>query len=234
MECNHKNHLECAKDKTCIDHVPIFDHLTNQEKESILLTSLHKKYQKGEFIFMPGDHFDNLLVVVSGLVKIVKYAASGKEQILSLLHPGDFMGEFYLFSQKETTNAAYVVEDTTLCIIQGKAIKQYILHNPEVALKFLEKYTKKIEEAENLIEQIGLRDVGARLAHYLLKESGAKASPIYLTLPTSKKDLASMLGTTSETLSRKLNEFQNNGWIHMNGQREIVIIKKNELEYLVD
>ncbi len=228
-ECNHKHSCGCIVAGSCIDHVPIFGDLTEAERESILQTSLHKLYNKGDFIFMPGDHFSNLFVVVEGLVKIVKYSTTGKEQILSLLHPGDFIGELYLFSNKETNNAAYAVVDTTVCIIEGEAIKKYILNNPEVALKFLEKYTERMLETENLVEQISLRDVSARLAHFLVNEANNKE---VITLSTTKRDLAAMLGITPETLSRKLNEFQSNGWIRMSGQRKIEILNKYELENL--
>lgn len=230
--CTH-----CGDQHYCIDNVPIFHDLLPDEKESILNSSNHKNYKKGEIIFTPGGSFDDLFVVNKGTVKISKISALGKEQILRLLKPGDFMGELSLFSRSIHSNTAEALENTEICIIQGRKIRELLLQKPEIALKFLQKYAEKIEESEELIEQIGLRDVEQRIANYLLLE--IEKSQIMntkgeyeITLPVTKGDLASLIGTTQETLSRKLSLFQDNGWIKLKGQRIISIIDIDSLEDL--
>ncbi len=228
--CNH-----CGNNGYCVDNIPIFQDLSPDEKEEIMNSSSHKRYKKGELIFTPGDSFDDLFAVNSGVVKISKISASGKEQILRILHAGDFMGELALFSRSILNNVAEALENTEICIIQGRKIKELILQKPEMALKFLQKYTERIEESEELIEQIGLRDVEQRIANYLLleieKNSMNNSTGEYeITLPVSKGDLASLIGTSQETLSRKLSLFQDNGWIRLKGQRIISVIDIDSLE----
>lgn len=215
-------------EKLCIDNVPIFHDLTLEEKESIMNASVHKMFKKGEIIFTPGDSFENLFVVNKGIVKIYKISAIGKEQILRILEPGDFMGELSLFSNTTLSNNAEAIENTEICIIKGTAIKELLLKKPEIAIKFLQSYTKRIEESEELIEQIGLRDVEQRIANYLLLEIEKNAiedkdNEFEITLPVSKKDLAALIGTSQETLSRKLSVFQDNDIIRLKGQRKIIV-----------
>lgn len=228
--CNH-----CSNNSYCVDNIPIFQDLSLDEKESIMNASSHKRYKKGELIFTPGDSFDDLFVVNNGTVKISKISALGKEQILRILQAGDFMGELALFSSSTLNNVAEALENTEVCIIRGHRIKELILQKPEMALKFLQKYTERIEESEELIEQIGLRDVEQRIANYLLLEieksrMSNSTGKYEITLPVSKGDLASLIGTSQETLSRKLSLFQDNGWIRLKGQRIISVLDIDSLE----
>lgn len=226
--CNHEAH-------SCIDNIPIFHDLLADEKESIMDSSNHKKFKKGEIIFTPGDSFDDLFVVNKGMVKISKVSSLGKEQILRILKPGDFMGELALFSKSILNNTAEALEQTEICIIQGDKIRNLLIQQPEMAIKFLQKYTERIEETEELIEQIGLRDVEQRIANYLLIEIENNQiindkGKYEINLPVSKGDLAALIGTTQETLSRKLSLFQDNGWIKLKGQRIIEVMNIESLE----
>ena len=223
----------------CIDNIPLFSDLTAQEKESVMNASAHKKYDKGEIIFSYGDYFDNLFVVNRGRVKISKISVLGKEQILRILEPGGFMGELSLFKRSILNSTAEALEPTDICLIQGAKIRDLILKKPEISLKFLQKYSERVEEAEELIEQIGLRDVEQRIANFLLMEvkkideNYYKNKEYEITLPISKGDLASLIGTTQETLSRKLSNFQDSGWIKLTGQRVIVVTDLESLEMIL-
>lgn len=221
----------------CVDNIPIFKDLTTDEKESILDSSDHKSFKKGEIIFNAGDSFDDLIVMNNGMVKISKISALGKEQILRILQPGDFMGELSLFSKSAHNNTAEALENTEICIIKGSKIREILLQKPEIALKFLQKYAERIEETEELIEQIGLRDVEQRIANYLLLEIEKNQilnnkGEYEIILPVSKGDIASLIGTTQETLSRKLSLLQDKGWIKLKGQRIISVIDIDSLEEL--
>jgi len=226
-----------CNEKLCIDNVPIFNDLTLEEKKSIMDASVHKRFKKGEMIFTPGDSFDNLFVVNKGIVKIYKISAIGKEQILRILEPGHFMGELSLFSKTIINNNAEALENSEICIINGGTIKELLLKKPEIAIKFLQSYTKRIEESEELIEQIGLRDVEQRIANYMLLEIEKnsiedKNSEYEITLPVSKKDLAALIGTSQETLSRKLSLFQDKGLIKLKGQRKIIVKDMERLKQM--
>lgn len=218
--CNHEHY--------CIDNIPIFADLPFEIKESIMLSSNHKIYKKGEIIFTPGDYFDYLFVVNKGRVKLSKISVTGKEQILKILEVGDFMGELSLFRNIVLTHSAEAMVKTEICIIKSDKIREIVMQRPDIALKFLEVYTERIQHSEELIEQIGLRDVEQRIANYLTSEVDKnniknKNNEYVINLSVSKGVLSSILGTTQETLSRKLSVLQDEGLIRLEGQRKIII-----------
>ena len=218
----------CCSHGYCIDKVPIFVDLPFEIKQSIMGSSNHKIYNKGEIIFNSGDYFDYLFIVIKGRVKLSKISAMGKEQILKILEVGDFMGELSLFKNTVLTNSAEALEKTEICVIRSEKVREIIMQRPEIALKFLEKYAERIKHSEELIEQIGLRDVEQRIANYLIAEVEknnikSRNNKYVINLPVTKSVLSSMLGTTKETLSRKLSLLQDEGLTLMEGQRKIII-----------
>lgn len=233
-KCNCCSH-DCGHGY-CIDNVAIFVDLPIEIKQSIMDSSNHKIYKKGEIIFNSGDYFDYFFIVNKGRVKLSKISAMGKEQILKILEVGDFMGELSLFKDTLLTNSAEALEKTEICIIRSEKVREIIMQRPEIALKFLEKYAERIKHSEELIEQIGLRDVEQRIANYLIAEVEKnniknRNNEYEINLPVTKSVLSSILGTTKETLSRKLSLLQDEGLIRLEGQRKIII---TDIEYLRD
>ncbi|HSP47502.1 MAG TPA: Crp/Fnr family transcriptional regulator [Clostridiaceae bacterium] len=231
-----EGNLGCVKcsDKhgTCVDRIPLFDFLSHEEKKIILEKSIHRFYKKGELIFSPGEAGNSLYIINSGEVKIFKLSPSGKEQILHILSSGDFLGEHSLFSSDTLKNSAQAMKNTALCVLKGEDIKSLILQYPEMGLKFLEKYSKKNIETLNLVESIGLYDVEQRLAKYLLDQMEESGSP-HITLSMSKGTLASLIGTSQETLSRRLSYLQDCEVIRLQGQRSISILNVESLEQIL-
>lgn len=224
QECSHCNEMH---EKSCIEKVPIFSGLTFQEMLEIAMTTTHRKYSKGESIYLEGEKSEKLFIINKGKVKIGKLSESGKEQIIRILGPGEFMGELSLFTQSPLKNNAEALEPTTVCIVDGEEINNLIEKRPSIALKIIKEISIRLEEAENQIRSLATMDVEQRLADNLLKMTDDN-NFIYLTI--SKKDLASQIGMSQETLSRKLKSFQDRGWIEQEGQRKIRILNKEALK----
>lgn len=219
MKCEHI--IENETDKSCIEQVPIFYGLSKEEISEIASITSGRLLKKGEMIFLAGDKSEDLYVIHTGLVKISRISQEGKEQIIRIAGPGDFIGELSLFNHSTSRNNAEVIEPASVCIIEGKKIKQIIYKLPNISLKILEELSERIENAENLIEHLGIHDVEQRIAETL---SSMADENNLVNLSMSKKDLAAHIGTSQETLSRKLSSFQNKGWIKMIGQRKIQIL----------
>lgn len=248
---SHKHHLsvishlftkllpqsECTMHKLCIEQVPIFSHLNDEEKMDVSNTALSKVYRKGEVMFSTGELSENLYIIHKGKVKISRLSFSGKEQILRILEPGDFTGELSLFGHSPHKSTAEAIKPTEVCQIRGQDIKKLVMKFPNFAIKILEAYAEKFEQTENLIEQLGLHDIEQRVAGFLLQLAENKVmnknGEVDLTLSFSKRDLASLIGTTQETLSRKLANFQDEGWIKLSGQRRITILDQKSLRRII-
>lgn len=227
MKCDHKHDAKNVYEKTCIERVPIFSSLNLEEMLEVARITLSRKYKKGETIYLEGEMVERLFVIHKGKVKISKISETGKEQIIRILGPGDFMGELSLFTHSPIKSNAEALEPTTVCVIDGDKINDIIQNHPGIALKIIRELSLRLEKAENLIESLGLQGVEQRVADILLEMAGDKN---VVDLSISKKDLASYIGMTQETLSRKLSFFQSMGWIKQEGQRRIVILDRESLE----
>ncbi|HZJ82204.1 MAG TPA: Crp/Fnr family transcriptional regulator [Clostridia bacterium] len=213
----------------CIELVPIFSNLNHEEMLEIASITVDRVYKKGEMIYMAGDEGKDLYVIHQGKVKITRFSDTGKEQVIRVLGPGEFMGELSLFSPNYLTDNGEVLEETIVCIIRGEEMKGIISKYPTISFKILEELSQRLEKAENLIESINLQGVERRLAETLINMADHKNEVI---LKMSKRDLASHIGMSQETLSRKLSSFQDMGLIDQIGHRKIILLDKDALMYL--
>lgn len=223
MDCN------CFKrdGKNCIEIVPIFSNLTYEEMMEVARITREKVFEKGEMLYMAGDKGEKLYVIHSGKVKITRFTDTGKEQVIRVLGPGDFMGELSLFSPLALTDNGEALTKTVACMIDGKKLKELMKKYPSIAFKVMEELSQRLEKAEDLIENISLHGVERRIALTLINMANEKGE---VSLKMSKKDFASHLGMSQETLSRKLTAFQDMGFIKLIGHRRIILLNIDALE----
>ncbi len=224
---NNCHHAKGHTERVCMHKVPIFSSLNPEEMEQIAEIITDREYKKGESIYLSGALEERLYVINHGKVKIYKVSESGKEQIIRILNPGDFMGELSLFARAPLDSNAEALEPTAVCIIDGNRLNQIIKEVPSIAVKIIEELSKRLHNAENMIESLGLHDVEQRVADTLLRMSIGKDE---ISLAISKKDLAAHMGMSQETLSRKLSAFQEIGLIKQVGQRTIMILDREALQ----
>ncbi len=218
---------QCHSSRTCMSKVPIFSSLNQEEMAQIAAIITDKEYKKGESIYAFGETGKCLYVINEGKVKIFRMSEAGKEQIIRILHPGDFMGELSLFAHSAVNDSAEALEPTAMCVIDGNKLNQIMKNVPGIAVKIIEELSKRLLNAENLIESLGLHDVEQRIADTMLRMSEGQEEII---LSITKKDLAAHMGMSQETLSRKLTQFQEMGWIKQDGRKKIQILDRESLQ----
>ncbi|MEH7098056.1 Crp/Fnr family transcriptional regulator [Neobacillus vireti] len=214
--------------KTCVSLVPIFNHLEVNQMEEIMATVQSVPVKKGEFIYHAGDRSDSLYIVHKGKVKIYRLSETGKEQLVRILNPGDFTGELALFRNDQHESFAEAMTNTVVCTIHQADLQDLLLKYPSISLKILAEFSKRLDQSEKQTTRFATEKVETRLALFLvecLKESQTEE----FILPMSKKNLASFLGTTPETISRKLAEFEAQGLIKQKPHKRIEIVNLDEL-----
>ena len=220
--CHTHNHPMGAH-KACVSLVPIFNHLENEQLDEIMEMVRSVSYKRGEIIYRAGDLSDSLYIVHKGKIRMYRLSESGKEQLVRILLPGYFTGELALF--KETLHEAYAeaIEETQVCTIKRLDLQTLLLKYPSISLKILTEFSNRLEQSEKQTTRFATENVETRLAlflaecmdHQLLNE---------IVLPMSKKDLASYLGTTPETISRKLATLEEQGYIKQKAHKKIEIV----------
>lgn len=209
--------------KACVSLVPIFNHLSEEQMDEIMQAVQGVSFKKGEIVYHAGDASDSLYIVNRGQIKIYRLSESGKEQIVRILNPGDFTGELALFQEDVHESFAETLVRTNICMIKREDLQTLLLKYPTISLKILAEFSNRLDTAEKNTTSFATEKVETRIANFLAESYDNEDSNL-IELPMSKKDLASYLGTTPETMSRRLTEFEEAGFIKQKGQRKIEII----------
>jgi len=188
-----------------------------------------RSYQKKESIFFEGEPADGFYIVMSGKVKIFKLSSEGREQILHIFDPGEPFGEAAVFAGALFPANSSAMEKTEVFYIPRAAFERLIQENPSLSLNLLAILSRRLMIFARMIGDLSLKEVPGRLATYLLIASAKKGGSNSITLDLTKTQLASLLGTIPETLSRILSRMQRAGIIEVKGSN-IEIKNREELE----
>lgn len=228
---NQESHCELgAKEHhhSCVALVPLFNHLDEQQMDQIVELAYSVNYPRGETIYHSGDRSEGLYILHKGRIKVYRLSENGKEQLVRILEPGDFTGELSLFDAKPHDAYAETLEGVELCIIQRDEMQQLLQEHPAISLKMLTEFSSRLADTEQRAARIAMESAETRLALYLADLS-EEQQQLTVELPMSRKDLASHLGTTPETISRKLSAFEEQGWIHQASSKTLEIIDLDSL-----
>lgn len=229
-KCSLDHSGDAQHGRACVTLVPIFNHLTPDQMDEIMAVVRTVSYQKGEQIYRADDTSDALYIVNRGQVKMYRLAESGKEQLVRILTPGDFTGELALFKQSVHEAYAEAIIDSEVCQIRGDDLQQLLLRYPTISLKILTEFSRRLESSEKQTTSLATEKVETRIATYLAESvTNQSENEATLELAMSRKDLASYLGTTPETVSRKLTEFEEAGLIEQRGQRTLRLLDIDQL-----
>jgi len=212
---------------------PLFSDLEDREIAEIQAISASKRYPKGTLIFSEDEQALGFFVLISGKVKVYKLSPEGKEQILHIISPGETFAEAALFAGSTYPAFAESLAETRALYFSKEGFLNLIRRNPQISLNMIAGLSHWLRKFVSLVEELSLKDVSARLSKYLIDLSAKSARSsergIEFELDISKSQLASHLGTISETLSRALRKLRDSKIIEVEGKR-ITILQREALE----
>ena len=179
-------------------------------------------YKKGHIVFYEGRIPTGIYCLEQGLVKIYRVGIDGKEQIVRFSTPGSLLGIRSLLSEERYTASAATLEDSVICFINKSFFFHLINKYPKMNVEIVGHLCRKLKEAEDKIISIAQKPVRERLAESLLilnrvyKPNGKSVSKSKILL--SREDLANILGTATETVSRLLHELKDENLISIEGR----------------
>jgi CRP-like cAMP-binding protein len=216
-----------------IDHfireIPLFAGLVDEQIQWLAVIVEKRKYSRGKVIFTEGEEATGLYVLHTGRVKIYKLSSEGKEQILHIFGPGEPFGEVAVFAGGQFPAYAEALEVSETLFFPRKKIVELLTKDPSMAMNMLAMLSKRLKYFTQLVENLSLKEVPQRLAAYLLVLATMKDKRDTVELDIAKGQLASLLGTIPETLSRILNKMTIQGYIEVEG-RQIKLLDRQSLE----
>lgn len=208
----------------------LFEGLPEQQVTDIAAIAVLKNFQRGENIFFEGDEGDGFYMVGEGRVKIFKVSFSGKEHILHIFGQGEPFGEVPVFHGRPfPANAEALVKSKAIFFPRNKFVL-LVEANPSIALNMLAVLSQRLRRFASQIENLSLKEVPARLAGYLIYLSHEQGDSDEVELDISKGQLASLLGTIPETLSRIFSKMSDEGLILVNGRKISLLDRQGLME----
>lgn len=218
--------------KDDLKKISLFSELYTHELDYVLEVSEKRKYPRGSIVIYQGDKPEFLYLILKGCVKVSLDHANGKETILSILKEGDYFGEMSAFDQLPRSATILTEEDSEFLAISQKAFKDMVMKYPEIALKMLKEMSIRLRAANELIGSLSHLNVKERVAKTLwnlCRSSGKTWKDGRIKIPRpALKDIASMSGTSRETVSRILSGFSKKGLLELT-KEEIIIYPGNEI-----
>jgi CRP/FNR family transcriptional regulator len=202
--------------------------LDPKELGAIAHIAVQRSLAKNELLFIEGDSATGFFTLINGRVRIYKASPEGKEHTIHIIRPGQMFAEVAIFhggcfpancSAIEKSEVAFFPRDSFLALLSS---------SPQISLKIIGSLSAFLREYNELVENLSLKEVSARLASFLLSEYERIPGEV-IHLRYSKSQLASRIGTISETLSRNLRKLIDNGVIRVNN-KEITVVDAEKLK----
>jgi len=205
----------------------LFGGLTPESFDKVARIARLVRFERGQTIFREGDPCPGIYVVGEGAVRIFKVAPTGKEHVLHFARSGMTFAEVAAIGQFNCPAEAEVIEDAVCALVPAAGFRQIINGDHAFCIEIIVGMSKWVHHLVGLLEDLVLRDATARVARHLI-QSDRTGGQGEFALPMRKKDLASHLNLTSETLSRTLHRLVDCGLIERHEQR----IRIRELDRL--
>ncbi len=209
--------------------VPLFEVLKDDDLEAIARVTITRSYDKDQVIILAEEEGDAMFIIAHGQVKVSIVSEDGREVILSMLGEGAVFGELALLDGKPRSANVVATQDTELYMVRRADFLQLIYKVPQIAVGLLAELAARLRKTDRKIEGLALLDVTSRISETLLQLANEQGTQTEqgLTIETrpTHQQLASMSGTTRETVSRVLKRLEGQGYISSEG-RSITILRE--------
>ena len=196
-----------------------------------------RQVKAGEQLLWEGEEAVLVANVIEGVLKLSNFTADGREQILGLVYPSDFLGRPF---GQTTPYGVEALTDSLVCVFERKDFDRFAKEHPRLQHKLLERTLAELDRTRHWMLLLGRMSAEQKLASFLLESvdrfatvgcgADAGSSVETITLPLSRQQIADVLGLTIETVSRQFTRMKNEGLIDLPSRRDVAILDREGLE----
>ncbi len=232
----NKNIIPMSKCEQCI--VREFSSLKALTKQELVQLSDCKTshiVKKGEIIFKEGDTVNGIYCIKDGVCKLIKLSANGKDHIVKLVTKGELLGQRSMISEEPVNLSAVALDDMQVCFIPKSEVMGYFDKNNKFSMNVMKTICGDLKEADDQMVNLAQKTVKERLAETLLylHDTFGTNGDASLKVQLSRDDLASMIGTATESCIRLLSDFKKLGLIELSGKK-IILLDLSKLKKLAE
>src|SRR6201992_4312788 len=211
---------------------PLFEALDEDGTRELRQTMSQLRMHRGERLFDEGDGGDSLYVVRDGKMKLTRAAADGRENLLSVIGPGEMFGELALCDPRPRTSSASAVTDAALASLKHEALMPWLRDRPEVSLHMLRALAQRLRRAHDGTAALVFTDVPGRVAKNLLdlaeRFGNQESDGLHVHHDLTQEELAQLVGASRETVNKALADFAARGWLQISA-RSVLILDQERL-----
>src|SRR4051794_8539488 len=212
--------------------VPLFAALDDDAAQVLSTALTTREVPRGHIVFSEGDAGDRLFVVLEGKVKISRTASDGRENLLTVLGPGEMFGELSLFDPGPRTATATAVTESTLASLDHDDLRPLLLNEPGVAVQLLRALAQRLRRTNEAMADLVFSDVPGRVAKALLdlaeKFGIDETDGVRVHHDLTQEELAQLVGASRETVNKALSDFATRGWLRLEG-RTVLLLDRERL-----
>jgi len=225
-------HLKSEKVRF-LNRVPLFEGLADAHFQALADLLVERDLKRGSVLFFEGDRGDALYIVRSGAVKVYRVAEDGREKTLAVLGEGEFFGEMALLDGEPRSAIAQTLQETTLYALHRSDFLELLASTPSLSAAVIRALSARLRRTNGQVMDLIFRDVRGRIARTLLdlvRQHGEQTQDGHvIVLKLTHQEIANLVGTARETVSRILAELQDAGLLRVEG-RNLVLLDADELE----
>ena len=214
-------------------NIPLFHNLPEPSLKMLQGILTDREFIKGDHIFSEGSESTGFYIIMRGRVKVYKLSPEGKEQILHIVGPKELLGAVSAFAGSPYPAHAEAMEKTKALFLPRRDFLALVRKEPSVVMNMMANLAIRLQHFTRMIEDLSLKEVPGRLAAYFLYLCERKGCSDMIEMDISKGQLASLLGTIPETLSRILRRLSEQGVLEVSGRR-IRLINKKALQDIIN
>jgi len=213
-------------DQEVIRKAPLFTALDDAAAISLLANMVSVKIAKGSVLFAEGDEGDQLYVIAEGKLKLGTSSGDGRENLLSILGPGEMFGELSLFDPGPRTSTATAVTDAKLFSLGQEKLLPWLAENPMVSLQLLASLAQRLRRTNEAVGDLVFSDVPGRVAKALIdlgERFGRKTDEgLFVHHDLTQEELAQLVGASRETVNKALADFAGRNWLKLDGRAVLI------------
>ncbi len=210
-----------------LSRAPLFQALDEEGAQALRAGVAEVRLARGDRLFDEGDSGDRLYVILEGKIKLTRAAADGRENLLSVLGPGEMFGELSLFDPRPRTASAVAVTDARLAALAHDSLRNWLTGRPDVAMHLLRALAQRLRRANDVMADLVFTDVPGRVAKALLDladrfgEQQPEGLQVHHDL--TQEELAQLVGASRETVNKALADFAARGWLQLSAKSVLIL-----------
>jgi CRP/FNR family transcriptional regulator len=210
-----------------LSRAPLFEDLDEDGAKALRSMLAGVELPRGDRLFDEGDAGDRLYVVLEGKIKLTRAASDGRENLLSVLGPGEMFGELSLFDPRPRTSSAVAVTDVRLAALAHADLLNWLTGRPDVALHLLRALARRLRRANDVTADLVFTDVPGRVAKALLdlaeRFGEQQEDGLQVHHDLTQEELAQLVGASRETVNKALADFAARGWLQLSAKSVLLI-----------